>query len=242
VLRRLAAILKPGGYLLVGATETLFHDLGILTLIERDGLYLFRKGDGPGIREPRQPGAPRARPAVPAAAGRPSRRLTQGLFEDALECARSRREAPALTLLDALLELQPGHARAHALKAGVLLAAARHEEARAACDAALALDPLCLEACLMLGVIARRRGDDLAALKRFREAIYLDPSCWFAHYSQAEVLLARGEGPRSRAGFEAALRLLAAGTSPQGFYPLSSSAADFSSRCRRQLALLQNAP
>ena len=254
IFRRLAAILKPGGYLLVGATETLFHDLGILSLIERDSLYLFKKGSGVEIQDRRQhrrhqerplalaprPFIPSARRAVPAVDS--SLRHARSLFDDALDCARNRREGTALEMLDTLLEGDPGHVKAHSLKASLLMAGARHEEARAVCEAALALDPLCLEACLLLGLIARQKGDDLTALKRFREAIYLEASCWFAHYSQAEILLAKGELPRARTSFEAALRFLVAGAYHQGFFPLSFNAEQFITLCRHKLALLQKNP
>jgi len=43
VFRRLAGCLNDGGYLLVGAAETLHHDIGILTLLERDSLFVYRK-------------------------------------------------------------------------------------------------------------------------------------------------------------------------------------------------------
>jgi chemotaxis protein methyltransferase CheR len=250
IFRRLAALLKPGGYLLVGATETLFHDLGILSLIERDSLYLFKKEAAFGIqdrrmtrRPPERPLTPPVRPFTPAARrpapAEPGLKRARNLFDDALECARTRREAQALAILDTLLEGEPGHVKAHSLKASLLMAGARHGEALAVCEAALGLDPLCLEACLMLGILARQTGDDLAALKRFREAIYLEASCWFAHYSQAEIHLAKGDRSRARTGFEAALRILVAGVYHQGFFPLSFNAEEFIMLCRHKLALLQ---
>ena len=250
IFRRLAAILQPGGYLLVGATETLFHDLGILSLIERDALYLFKKGAPFEIqdrrmnrRPPERPLTPPVRPFTPAARrptpAEPGLKRARNLFDDALECARSRREAQALTILDTLLEGEPRHVKAHSVKASLLMAGARHDEARSVCEAALALDPLCLEACLMLGILARQQGDHPSALKRFREAIYLEASCWFAHYSQAEIHLAKGDRSRARTGFEAALRILVAGVYHQGFFPLSFNAEEFIMLCRHKLALLQ---
>lgn len=41
VLERLKTLLVPGGYLIVGISETLANDFGILTLRERDGVFLF---------------------------------------------------------------------------------------------------------------------------------------------------------------------------------------------------------
>ncbi len=84
----------------------------------------------------------------------------------------------------------------------------RPQEARQACERALALDAMCLEACLILGVIARNEGNENLAHQRFREAMYLDPDCWLAHYSLAEIHFLKGDGKRARAGYEAALRSL----------------------------------
>lgn len=41
VLERLKTLLVPGGYLIVGISETLANDFGILALRERDGVFLF---------------------------------------------------------------------------------------------------------------------------------------------------------------------------------------------------------
>ena len=260
VFRRLAALLKPGGYLLVGATETLYHDVGILPLVELNALYVFRKTGGAEIQDRRRtrrtptlqvpaaraepvtrvPGGTGGKPAPPAARADPGRH--RSLFDDALECARTRREGEALAILDTLLEGNPGHVRAHTLKASVSLALSRPGEARTACAAALALDPFCLEACLMLGMIARQKGDDLEALQRFREAIYLDAACWFAHYGLAEILALKGERARARTGFETVLRLLGSSgpdTSGQRLFPLKFNAEDFVTLCRHKLARLQ---
>ncbi|WP_246237708.1 CheR family methyltransferase [Caldichromatium japonicum] len=59
-LERLKGLLVPGGYLLVGSTETLANDLGVLRLCEREGVFLFvnqppdsqGQGEGSGIRFP----------------------------------------------------------------------------------------------------------------------------------------------------------------------------------------------
>ena len=251
IFRRLAALLKPGGYLLVGATETLYHDLGILPLVERGSLYLFQNvpfgaqerrrrpssvpGQRPvtGLRPPAAPPLPAVRAEAP-----PARRLGD-LLEEAQACIRSRREGAALTLLNTLLERDPRHVKAHSLKAGVLLMTARQDEARVVCEAVLALDPLCHEACLMLGIIARQKGDEPEALKRFREAIYLEPACWFAHYNQSELHLAKGERLRARTGFETALRILVSGAPSRGLFPLAFNAEEFITRCRHKLTLLQ---
>ena len=236
IFRHLAALLKPGGYLLVGATETLFLDLGILSLIERNALYLFRKGPSAKPQDPRRN---RRRPVSRTApAAEPGFRSPKDPLAEALACARSRLDGQALAILDGLLEQDPGHIQALALKASVLLAGERPGEARPVAEAALALDPCCLEPHLILGLIAHHQGDDLAAVKRFREAIYLEATCWFAYYTQAEILFAMGERSRARTGYKAALRLLGTGAYHRSFFPLAFDPADCITLCRHRLALL----
>jgi len=43
IFRKLAGILRAGGYFLVGAAETIHHNVGILSLVEMDSLYLYQK-------------------------------------------------------------------------------------------------------------------------------------------------------------------------------------------------------
>ncbi len=265
IFRRLAGLLEEGGFLIVGATETLFHDFGALTLVARDGLYLFQKAPPVAIEDRRQsrrplpetvplarPPALRARgrhpegspsAAVAAASGPLGPSLeTRKHFDDALAAAQAHRMEEALLLLDALIAEEPAHVKAHTLKGSIFLSLDRFEEAKAMCDRALALDPLCLEACLMLGIIASHHEAQEEALGRFREAIYLDAFCWLAHYSLANILFLQGDRKRARSGFETALRLLEQGCSRergQAFFPLSFNAEQFITICRHKLALMK---
>lgn len=44
IQQKLASLLKPDGILVIGTAETLANDLGVLALIEEDGLFYFTKG------------------------------------------------------------------------------------------------------------------------------------------------------------------------------------------------------
>ena len=286
IFARLAALLSPGGYLLVGSAETIHHDVGILSLVERGSLFFYRKeaahvpeerrgprgGEPPSRRpvaaagaaptafstRPRLTRAPllKVRPgeqARPGSSGESSgRRATepasadQGevevLFDTALEVARNGQQEKALRLLDTIIELAPRFARAQTLKGSLLLNASRFKEAGAVCDAIIAGDPLSLEAYLMLGIIARHQGDNDEAFRRFREAAYLDPSCWLAHFYSAEILFAQGDGKRARSGYETASRILEKGVPGehgQAIFQLSFNAEQFIVICRHKLSLLK---
>lgn len=284
IFGRLAGLLHEGGCLMVGATETIHHDIGILSLVERDSLFFYRKTPAPvmedrratmrttamvgqspagnmpaGGKRPVAAGSDALRtPARPVphkltAGERPQERSRElpdpasisrdvrGRFDTALGLARDRRTDEALAVIDAVIEEDNSFVKAYTLKGSLLLSASRYDETRVACDAALTRDPLCLEACLMLGIVARHEGNQDEAFKRFREAIYLDASCWLAHFYTAEILFGQRDGKRARKSYEAAARILEKGSIQehgQAFFPLSFNAEQFITICRHKLSLL----
>jgi chemotaxis protein methyltransferase CheR len=281
IFSRLAELLSEGGYLLVGATETIHHDLGILTLVEKDALFLYRKLPKIRIedrRGQRRAGSASERHAAGAGSmaqpapvsthkqraairhdqttGIPARQRpleppvtavvasdSHALFDDALEMAHNNRPDAALELLDTLNGRDGTFVKAHSLKGSILLSLSRFDEARDACKRALANDPLCLEASLMLGIIARHEENGEEALKRFREAIYLNASCWPAHFYTAELIYARGDRKRARSGYEATLRILENGSLDEherAFFPLTFKSDQFLAICRHKLSLIKD--
>lgn len=267
IFASLAGLLNEGGYLVVGASETIHHNTGILSLVERDALYFYRKApapapedrravrrDGPQRRQPRLAsspapftGRPRGERSTQRRAGDPAdagQQLEDAavVFDAALALARGGQAEKALQLLDAVIERDPGFVKARTLQGSVLLAAARYDEAAAVCRGILERDPLCLEACLMLGIVSRHQGDNDQAFRRFREAVYLDASCWLAHFYSAEILFSQGEAKRARTGYETASRLLEKGIPGehgQAIFQLSFNAEQFIVICRHKLSLLK---
>jgi chemotaxis protein methyltransferase CheR len=262
VFRRLAELLPLGGYLVVGATETLHHNVGILPLVERNGLYVFKKQPEFTLVDRRarrrEEAEPAPKPLLPATATGPSPARTQRfepapaktcpdpkqLLDEALTLSIAGKVHEAFAALDLLLQQEPGFIKAHSLRAAIHLNEARYREAKEACLAALGLDSLNLEACLMLGVIARYEGDEEGAVHHFRQAIYLDGACWMAHFYQAELLLLRGEARRARSGYESALRILGdSALRNRCLFPLAFKPDPFMAICRHKLAMLnQNGP
>ena len=269
IFAHLAELLNDGGYLVVGTSETMHHNIGILTLVERDALFFFRKGPPGGLgdrrserRTPQRTEGVLARrrtaeTATSAAAARPPRvpatadpprpnghgpHHSRRAFDDALALAVDRRFPEALCVLDALIERDPTFIKAWSLKGSILMSSSRLTEARALCLEALQQDPFCLEAFLILGITARHQGDDEEARRRFREAIYLDPACWLAHFYLAEIVFAQGDRKHARSSYEAALRLLRQGSSAERgreLFPLFFNAEEFIAICSHKLSLLQ---
>jgi len=141
-----------------------------------------------------------------------------------------------------VLALDAGFVKAHTLKGSIMMSAHRLAEAKNACELALSNDPLCLEAKLILGLAAFHEEDSEAALKRFREAIYLDTCCWLAHFYLAEIMYLLGEKKRARGAYETAARILESGSIGEhgrDFFPLAVNAQAFMAICRHKLALLK---
>jgi chemotaxis protein methyltransferase CheR len=162
-------------------------------------------------------------------------------FDEAITLAHSKQYDKALDVLAAIIEQDGSFEKAYVLKGSLLLSLSRFDEARVVCKTILERDPLCLEAYLMLGIIARQMRNNDEAIKRFREAIYLDATCWLAHFHTGEILFAQGDEKRSRSSFETTLKILAGGPLKelgQAFFPLSFNAEQFTVICRHKLSLL----
>lgn len=93
----------------------------------------------------------------------------------------------------------------------------------------------------MLGMISRQSGNNDEAFRRFREAIYLKPTCWLAHFYNAELLYAQQDLKRARSSYETSLKILDNGVlkeQGQAFFPLTFNAEQFIVICRHKLSLL----
>ncbi len=270
IFGKLAELLVAGGCLLVGASETIYHDIGILSLVKQDSLFFYRKTPPLIFEErrtlsrstttPERPGG-RASQAGPVRAvksgtllDRPPERSLNGIhrkqshmdvrerFDAAIALAHDKQYDKARAIVDAIIEQDDSFEKAYCLKGSLLLSTSHFDEAHAVCTTVLSRDPLCLEAYLMLGMIARQRGGNDDAIKRFREALYLDASCWPAHFYSAEISYSLRDEKRARSGYEAALRILEKGSLQkrgQQFFPLIFNAEQFIVICRHKLSILQ---
>jgi chemotaxis protein methyltransferase CheR len=270
IFAKLADLLVDGGYLIVGATETIHHDFGVLTLVERDGLFVYQKLPGAAVQDRRSAtrGLPAAaEPRNPAPVTKPLSRISarvapvgtvakktvvaqsvapdmdaRSAFDEALQLAANGNEEKSLACLTKVIELDPTFVTAHTLAASIHIHSSHYDKARYEAEAALAGDPHCSEALLMLGIIERHEGNNNAAYTRFREAKYLNPDCWLSYVHLAEIDFAQKERQRARSGYAAALALLEKGTLKergQDFFPLTINAEQFLHLCRHKMALLK---
>jgi len=150
IFGKLAELLAEGGCLLVGATETMHHDIGILSLVKQESLFFYRKTPTLIIEERRTssrylstPGRPRngSAPAAPRAEAhqhRPKEGHILGhsprkphsatqpddvreRFDKAIELAHNKQQDKALAIIDAIIEQDASFEKAYCLKGSLLL-------------------------------------------------------------------------------------------------------------------------
>lgn len=270
IFGRLSDGLKSGGYMVVSATETLHHNIGILSLLELEGLFVYRKVAATEPEDRRlsrrmaktefsrpdrlqpfdRPQAfkkriiPELRPILmPNIRPEKKKEDSRKLFDDALELIRAGRQNSALPILEKAIEIDPSFTNAHAMMASILLNMHRFDDARNSCEKALRADRLCVASILLLGIIAHHQGDNDNCLKRLREAVYLDPGCWPAHFYLAEIAHIIGESKRAAAAYRSALEILEKETSAERdarFFPLVFNVAQFKAVCRHKLGMTKN--
>jgi chemotaxis protein methyltransferase CheR len=203
LMTRLRDLLKPQGHLIVGASETLANDFGLMRLHALDGIFLFDKG--PVARSPERPGAVSAlRPTADADGERTC--APRPLRSGAAQPPGAQRQAPAAprTLRDALAPAARPTIDADRARYARALALARSERFE---DALGHLNPLCdredaaaehlaLQAHLLL-----EQGDTAGAEAAARCALAREP--W-----SSDALLLLGRCARLRGDREESIRAL----------------------------------
>ncbi|HOP40944.1 MAG TPA: CheR family methyltransferase [Geobacteraceae bacterium] len=203
----------------------------------------------------RLPESPANHGKVQGASGEDGRRLRRDFRASvpgdkpapaALDAIRRRAEAgnyeESLRNLEMLITDFPVSLDAHCMKGFILLNLSRFEEARESYCTVLEIDRFCLDAAFSLGMIARLQRNDDDALRRFREAVYIRPSCWPAHFFLAETHLERVETDHARREYEVILKILDKGDFPNhglGCLPLAFSARQLETLCHRKLDLVK---
>ncbi len=215
LMSRFYESLTPGGYLVLGYSETLWRIFDRFESVEVAGAFVYRK-PLPRVSHPARRLAPEraavhAPPPARRVAARDSRPQPQPAV-DHLEQGLAALRAGALDAALAELERVPADdARfPQALAAIARVHADRGDWEMAAAEArrAIALDPLTHEAHLLLGMLAANREDWTAAVSHLERVRYLDPTAPLPSFHLANAY--RGQGRRDLAAreYRSALRKL----------------------------------
>jgi chemotaxis protein methyltransferase CheR len=176
-------VLAPGGYLVLGHSETLWQLTDAFSLMQIGDAFVYRRaeaGDAPKSTR-RRPAAhkppARRRPLLPV----PRTQPVEQSFEDLLA------------------------------KAGAALAKGAYDKAARAAAAAVAVNSLCAPAYLVLGEAHAALGLDGKAATALRKAVYLEPQDAHAHFLLAVSLARLGQARQAAAAYRAAGRALVSG-------------------------------
>lgn len=221
VLSRIHAVLRPGGHLFLGYSESLFRIFDGFELAELGGAFLYRKPSGPRARPappppidaaparyappgpvvheapPRPPPPGRPAPPEPPSPQEELDRCVAAIDEGRFEEARDR--------LVALLQREPRNLAARLTYANLSSVLREPIPAEAAYLAAIETEPLCAEAHLFHGIFRLGRGETDRAAEELGRALFLDPDLALAHYYLGRCREQQRDPNRARLGYRNAM-------------------------------------
>ena len=216
LVRRLHAALTPGGYLLLGHSESLWQMEEGLTLVEHGGVFCYRKPSASGAPETDRRGSCHTRsdveqhPAVvlagpEVATGTPAGELPDDTYDRCRQHVQRADWRRAQREVEALIESHDTFAPGHLLLAGIHVHLGRYSEASECAGRVLRLDPLNAKAHLLLGMIAARDGRQQEAVNALQRALDLDDSLALAYFWLGNLYRDQGHTGRACAEYRRAV-------------------------------------
>lgn len=192
--------LSPGGGLFLGASESLLSRCSALEVSRGMGCFFYRKA----AASPAAASAPAPGPDPGGAAGD----LEAELYRAGLAALDGEDVEGARRAFRDLLARCPGDARGHGGLAILLANEGREAEAEAHLQEAARRRPTLPEVAYLRGLLAERRGDELAALRHYREALDTAPDFFMAHLNRAWILRRLGRHDSCAEELRCALAIL----------------------------------
>lgn len=242
VLDRFHAALRPGGYLFLGYSESLFRLYEGFELVERAGSFVYRKPEQPRPA-PSAPTAVSFPPPVPPRPPRPPERTSERVPERPTQIPPPAAPAPAArvpdlqeigaaiaagrfgearTALEERVTRFPGDLGARLTLANLYDLLRLPEPARACYEAALEMEPLHAETHLLYGIHLLAGGEVRAAADALSRALFLDPDLGIGHYFLGRCRERLSDLEGARRAYHNAVRAFAEGKRPRrflGIYP-----------------------
>lgn len=211
LVRGLRDTLAPGGYLVLGHSESLWQMADGFDLVEHDRGYCYRKivpaasitsgprpvGSAFPVGGSRQVGSAVRRTTDDGSDIRLKPDATNAQYDLCLAAFRADDWATVESSLVDLITSCPTFVPAHLLLGGVYAHRARYDEALAQAESVLRISDLEPRAHLLLGMIAARQGRVDDALQSLRRALYLDDSLALAHFWLGNLYRDRGDIARA---------------------------------------------
>lgn len=233
VMDRFYDSLRPGGWLFLGYSESLFRLPTRFDMIEVGGVFIYQRPVRRHLAVP-APTIPRAettpvptkpRPSLPLVVGLQLPRSVVSMPSPALKPPApppgtgnpverlseivadiEKGDFPrALRLAHSLTEDTPDDLAARITLGNVHALMGNIDEAREAYQGALQREPLSVEARLYLGIAAMQANEDEVARQEFTRALFLEPTLALGHYLLAQVNERRGDADGARRSYRNAV-------------------------------------
>ena len=224
LIERLYDTLAPGGYLLLGHAESLWHMSDRFTLVEHARAFCYRKRDSTVRLKPTVPLKPDTAyfSAANLTAAAPPMSVTQGFnpanksapdeagpfaeYDVCLAAFRAGAWDIAESALAPVIASCPTFVPALLLLGGLYVQRGRLDDAMRQGEAVLMASDLEPRAHLLLGMIAARRGRHDDAIQLLRRALYLDNSLALGHFWLGNLYRERGDIARACQEYENVVR------------------------------------
>ena len=232
LMDRFFTALRPGGFLLLGYSESLFKVYDKFEMVEVEGAFVYRRPEGknaagtlsqwrtvpvtshtPAAGLPATPGSPAAASApvkplpVRASSGAEHRPPEQRL-EDVAALMQKGNFDGALVAIKELLRDEPDDLDALLTLGNIYCLTGRSDESLEAFAQAVAHEPLCVEARVFGGVAGIQAGRLSEARAELGKALFLEPTLAIGHYLLAQVQEKLGEHENARRSYRNAITQL----------------------------------
>lgn len=236
VAARLFEHLRPGGWLFLGYSESLFKLFDGFQLVELHGSFLYRRPPlFPQASEPppasidwdalfaRPPRPVRERapaPPPPPPPPKPASRPEPDPLAEAVALIQTGAFPRAAELLEKALSKTPRRLELRLTLGNVYSLLRRYDEAERCFEQALEQDPLAAEAHLYKGLHLLERSRHAEAERALSRVVYLEPEFALAHYLLGRSQERQRQPEKARRSYRNALRALGASQRRLGaFYP-----------------------
>ena len=205
ILFRFYELLRPGGFLILGSTESVTDDtIGFERLSRRDAYFYGKPEKQPEPVKAEEPTRPFSlADHIPGATP-----ITDEITTT--ERRETTRIRGAFRMLKALLDKNPNDPAAHFQLAKLYANRGSFQMAMQECEDALEIDPLFALPYLLLGIIHYRDSEHEMAVENLRRALYSDKTLVLARFYLARAFKAIGQTKRALAEFKAAISELEA--------------------------------
>lgn len=160
------------------------------------------------------------------------------LLKEALSLARAGSYDDAQRAIDEVLAKDPVNVSARSLKANLLINRHQTDPAREICLKLIEEDPWHFQSHLILGMAARLGDDMQGAVRKLRDALYIRPASWLAHYYLADAYQCLGQSDAACREYSLVINILGKGELAGGgldVFALSVSPEQLKHLCRHNM-------